>query len=403
MTRLFATACVVLVMLIGNAQAQSGVTLLPDRLREGDGITRTVKLEARVDAGASVSISVSYSSDPASGNVDFIPKFVVQDNGGDDKDSQKGKIRLVLPKDFDQIGVYTIAVEGTNRSIVKLVHERNNSSYFRQFAEWLVGAAGGGQRNGLDPKSAAERIEAAIKTSSQDKLAIRTVLLPAVGETIKSASLSVRITSAVMPAWSPQGNDLAVSAWRNEKWVIAAYKIEQTGDGIELWQWNSGKGKSNDFSPAWSPNGDAIAFVRLSEDRKSDIWILELDQDLHPKSESQFTSFGNVQAVLGWDKDLGLLFETKSGTRQVWGLKTGVENASPTPLPDSYSSTKGSAPLRQTVIYAEEFKSPPPLSVVYEINSNKRRTLILGATCWYRWPTVSRDEKLLALESECRR
>lgn len=397
--RLVVAACVVLITLTSDAQTQS-VVIMPDRLREGDGKTRDITLSARVAEGARVNIAVSYSADPASSPVDFIPKFAVQDNGQGDRDAQSGNVRVVLPKAFNQLGVYTIVVEGNT---FKLVHERNNSSFLRQLAERLIAAAGGGQRNLMERHSAVERIIEVNKTSGQDKLAIWTAPLPPVGETIKRQSLTLRISSAVMPAWSPKGDDLACSAWRNEKWVIAAYSIKQDGDGVELWQWNPNKDKSSDFSPAWSPNGDAIAFVRLNTDLQSDIWILELDKNLRPRKEVKVTSFGNVQAVIGWDKDLGLLFETKSGTRQMWAMKPGAANSSPTPLSDGYSSVRGSAPLRQTLIYAKENESPPPNSVIHEMNSSNDWPLLTGDFCWYRWPTVSRDEKWLALESDCPR
>jgi WD40-like Beta Propeller Repeat len=401
LTRLFVAACVVLITLTGNAQVQS-VKISPNRLREGDGKTRNILIEAAVAEGALVNISVSYSADPQSAPVDFTPKFVVQDNGPEDRDSQKGNIRLLLPRAFDQLGVYTIVVEGQT---FKVVHERNNSSYLRQFAEWLVSGAGDGERRGKG-RSALERILDASKTSRQDNFAIWTAPLPPVGESIKKGSLTVKINAAVMPAWSPKGNDLACSAWRNGRWVIAAYTIKPDGDGIESWQWNQQKDKSSDFSPAWSPNGDAIAFVRLNEDQKSDIWILELDKNLRPAREMKATSFGNVHAVLGWDKDLGLLFETKTGTRQIWALKpaTGTAKASPTPLSDDYGFVSAGAPLRQTVIYAEENDSPPPVSVIHEVNSSKKDwTLLTGDRCSYRWPSISHDEKWIALESDCPR
>jgi len=398
LTLLIVASCIALIMLTSEAQSQS-VLIRPDRLREGDGKTRDITLEAQVANGARVSISVSYSADPASSLVDFIPKFLVQDNGGEDRDSQGGKIRLVLPKAFNQLGVYTIVVDGKP---LKLVHERNNSSYFRQVAEWLIAAAGGGQRTGLESKSALERIIEIIKTSDQEKLAIWTAPLPTVGEPIKPQSLTVKINSAVMPAWAPKGNDLACSAWRNGKWVIAAFSIKQEGAEVELWQWSPNKDQSSDFSPAWSPNGDAIAFVRLTGDRQSDIWILELDKNLRPRKEVKATSFGNVQAVLGWDKDLGLLFETKSGTRQMWAMKPSA-NSSATPLSDSYNSVRGSARLRQTLIYARENESPPPFSEIHEMNSSNDWILFNGDFCWYRWPSVSRDEKWIALESDCPR
>jgi len=395
--RLLVVSCFVVITPTGDAQTLS-VLISPDQLREGDGKTRNVAVQVRDATGGRVNISVSYNADPASPAVDFIPKFAVQDNGADDRDSQTGNIRVILPKAFDQLGVYTIVVEGRS---FKLVNERNNSSYFQQLADWLVRAAGGGRRAGFERKSAAERIIEAIKSNGQDKLAIWTAPLPAVGEELKAKSLSVG--SAVMPAWSPKGSDLACSAWRNEKWVIAGYTIKENGDGIELWQWNPRKDKSSDFSPAWSPNGAAIAFVRLNENRQSDIWVLELDKNLRPAKEAKVTSFGNVQAVLGWDKDLGLLFETKNGTSQMWAIKPGAAKTAPTPLSDVYSSVRGRAPVRQTLIYAEENDSPPPKAVIVEMNSSKSWNLLIGSFCSYHWPSVSHDEKWLALDSDCPR
>jgi len=391
-------ACVVLTTITGAAQAQS-VSIVPNHLREGDRKTRNVTITARgVPDGARVNISVSYSADPSSAAVDFIPQFAVQDNGPGDRDSQSGNILVVLPKAFAQLGAYTIVVGGQS---FKVVHERNNSSYLRQWAEWLIGAAGGGERGGLKGPSALQRIVNTSKTSRQDKFAVWTTPLPPVGESIKAKSLTARINSAMMPAWSPKGNDLACSAWRDGRWVIAGYTIKENGDGVELWQWNPNKDKSSDFSPAWSPNGDAIAFVRLSEDQKSDIWILELDKNLRPGKEVRATSFGDVQAVFGWDKDLGLLFETKTATRQVWALKPGAK-ADSTALDDFYSSVKGTAPLRKTLIYPEESDSPPPNSEIHEKNSTQAWTLLTGDFCWYRWPAISHDEKWLALDSDCR-
>jgi len=401
LTRLFVAACVVLISLTGNAQAQS-VVIRPNSLREGDGKTRDITIEARVADGARVNISVSFSADPASAPVDFISTFVVQDNGPEDREQQSGTIRLVLPKPFNQVGVYTIVVE---RQTFKVVNERNNSSYLQQIAEWLISGIRGGERN-LERPSALERIVAVSKTNSQEKSAIWTAPLPPVGDEIKKASLTVRINSAVMPAWAPRGNELACSAWRNGKWVIAAYTIKQDGAGVELWQWNQQKDKSSDFSPAWSPNGDAIAFVRLNDDQKSDIWILQLDKNLRPGKETKSTSFGNVQAVLGWDKDLGLLFETKTNTRQMWAIKppAGAAKSSPTALPDTYGYVRASAPLRQTLIFAEENKSPPPVSVIHEVNSSKKDwTLLVGDFCAFRSPSISHDEKWIALESDCPR
>ena len=378
---------------MGQAQAQL-VTVRPDRLREGDGKTRNVTIEA---AGTQLSVAVTYTSDPGSSAVSFIPKLVVQDNGSDDRNPEGGKIRVVLPKAFDRTGLYIIQIEETG-SVLRLVHEPNNSSYFRQFVDWLVGGAGSGQR-GSARLTALERITEANKNGSQEKFAIWTAPMPAIGEQIDTESPKLTIKSALMPAWSTKGNDIACSAWRGGRWVIAAYSINRSGNAVQLWQWISRNNSGSDFSPAWSPTGDAIAFVRLSGDGRSDIWIVELDRSQRPKRELKITNLGNVQAVLGWDKELGILFETKSeATRQVWASKP-VHS----PLDDTYSLVRGSAPIRGTLVYARE-NDGHPASVIYEMTSTgKPSPLLISDTCSHRWSTISHDEKWIAFEFDCPR
>lgn len=401
LTSITLAAFLSLITLAGQTYAQS-VSIRPDRLREGDGKTRSVTLEASVTPGARLNISVNYTPNPSAVTTVLIPGFVVQDNGSEDRNPQDGNIRLVLPRAFDKTGVYTIQVEET-RSVLRLVHEPNNNSYVRQFVDWLVSAAGSGER-GSERKSAAERIAEAIKTGGQDKIAIWTAPMPAQGEMLDQQSLNLRIKSAAMPAWSPKGSSIACSAWRSGKWMIAAYNFRETGEAIELWQWSGPNDGRSDFSPAWSPDGDAVAFVRLNKDQRSDLWILQLDRNDRPKKEIKFTKLGNVQAVLGWDKDLGIVFETKSDStsRQLWALKPTL-TATATPLSDAYNMLRGGAPLRGTLIYTQENESPP-VSVVYEMNSSgKRSPLLVGNFCSYRWPTVSHDEKWLAFEYNCPR
>ena len=397
-------AAVAFISLAGQTRAQQPA-VSPNRLREGDGKTRNITLNASVNPGASLSVAVSYSSGPNASNTGFIPKFSVQDNAKDDRNSQDGKISLVLPKAFDKTGVYIIEV-GEPRSILRLVHEPNNTSYFRRFVDWLVGAAGTGRR-GSESQSALERIEEFTNDKNQDKVAIWTTPMPAVGQAIAPESLRLRIRSAVMPAWSRSGNSLAASAWRNGKWVIASYAINRAGSATQIWQWNSSVPRVGDFSPVWSPKGDGVVFVRLDQDRKSDIWILELGRNRRPKKEIRVTHIGNVQAVVGWDKDLGIVFETKSqiedhsSFRQLWALKPTVPTVQITPLSDEYNVVRGTAPLRRTLIYGEENEGPP-ISALYEMDSTgKSWPLLFEESCTHRWPTVSHDEKWLAFESDC--
>lgn len=400
---------VALISFTAEVRAQS-VVITPDRLVEGDGNTRNITLEATVVPGAQLTITVSYSSGPTVPVPGFIPRFSVRDNSSDDKDPRDGRIRLVLPKPFENKGVYVIEVESP-RTILRLVHASSGSSYLGQFVHWFASAAG--MERGSGRKSARERIEEVTKNQTQDRLAIWTAPLPAIGDEIRQDARDLKIRAAVMPSWSRSSNQLACSAWRNGRWTITGYTINPTGAAAQLWQWSSRIEQASDFSPAWSPNDDAIAFVRLTQDRKSDIWILQLDRNQQPKREVKLTNIGNVQAVLAWDKDLGLVFETKAeqagepSWRQIWATKaTAAETGGkiqPSPLSDSYNVVTGAAPVRQTLIFAQENEGPP-ISVLFEINpSGKRWPLLMGDFCSYKWPTVSHDEKWLAFDFDCPR
>ena len=404
MIRIFIATCVCLIGIVGQAAAQS-VRILPDRLREGDGLTRNITVEAKVDPGTQLSIAVNYSSDPSATPASFIPKFSVQDNSNEDRSPQDGKISLILPRPFDRTGVYIIEIdEPKTRLTKKVVYEPNNSSYVRQFVDWLVSAAGGGERrDGHD--SALERIKELTTNKDQDKVAVWTAPMPEAGQDI--GQKSPKIQSALMPSWSRNGNYLACAAWRNGKWLLAAYAINRAGVATQLWQWNSPIPGVSDFSPAWSPKGDGVVFVRLDRDQKSDIWVLEFDRNRRPKKEIRVTTIGNVHAILGWDKDLGILFETKTtidgypSLRHVWALKPTVPNAQIVPLADEFNLIQGVAPLRRSVFYIEE--KVAPMSTVFEVNSNGKRPILIEESCSHRWLTVSSDERWIAFDSDCPR
>jgi hypothetical protein len=399
MMRLFIATCVCLIGIVGQAGAQSFM-MEPDRLREGDGKTRDVALRATVTPGATLSVAVGYKSDPSASATNFIPKFSVKDNASEDSNPQDGNIRLVLPRKFEKIGVYVIEIDEP-RLVLSLVYEPNNSSYFGQFVDWLVKAAGGGVRGGSD--TALKRIQELTNNKDQDKVAVLTVPVPAAGQEIERKMLKLNIRSALMPSWSMNGTYLACSAWRNEKWLIAGYAINGAGVATELWQWKSSIPGVSDFSPAWSPQGDGIVFVRLDQDQKSNIWALELDRSRRPRKETKLTTIGNIQSILGWDKDLGILFETFEGNgsfRQVWALKLTVPKTQVTPLSDEYGQLRGAAPRRRSVFYIDE-KDSPPMSRLYEVNSQDKLKILTEQNCSHRWLAVSSDERWLAFDSNC--
>ena len=397
--------CVCLVGFVGHAAAQS-VVVRPDQLREGDGQTRSIVLTVKVDAGAQVSVAVNYTSDPNNGSSTFIPRFTVQDNANNDRSPQAGIIELLLPKSFERTGVYIIEVDKPDaRLSLKLVHEPDNSWSVRRFFERLIAAAGGGDRH-PNPESVLERIEEVTKNNEQEQVAVWIAPVPVAGQELKRASLKPIVKSALTPSWSKTGNYLVCSAWRNGKWTLAAFTVNRVGRATPLWQWSTNVTGVTDFSPVWSPNGDAIAFVRVDSDHKSDIWLLELDRNRRPKREKKVTNFGNVQAISVWHAELGILFEAKTelenrpDIQHLWAIKTPVANAQPILLADEFELMRGEAPRRQSVFYLEDRKGPP-WSVLYEANANGKFRVLLDESCAHRGLVVSSDERWIAFDSNC--
>lgn len=392
---------------MGQAAAQS-VVVRPDQLREGDSQTRSITLTVNVDAGAEVSVAVNYTSDPSKGSSSFIPRFTAQDNANNDRSSQAGRIELVLPKKFERTGVYIIEVDKPDvRLTLKLVHAPYNSWSFLRFFESLIVAAGGGDRDrDPNPESVLERIEVVNKNNEQEQVAVWIAPVPPAGQEINRASLKPIVKSAFTPSWSKTGNYLVCSAWRNGKWTLAAFTVNRIGRATPLWQWSSNVPAVTDFSPVWSPNGDAIAFVRVDSDHKSDLWLLELDRNRRPKREKKVTNFGNVQAISAWHADLGILFEAKTelenrpDIQHWWAIKSPSPDAQPILLADEFELIRGMASRRRSVFYLE-YRKGPPWSVLYEAKANGKFRVLMDESCAHHGLAVSSDERWIAFDSNC--
>jgi len=80
------------------------------------------------------------------------------------------------------------------------------------------------------------------------------------------------------PAWSADGEQLAFVSTRNQKHEI--WIIDSTGKNERFF--------TSGFLPAWSPDGRKLAFTRSDAKRRRQIWIIGVDG----KGERQLTSEG---------------------------------------------------------------------------------------------------------------
>jgi hypothetical protein len=401
----FPLVLLLLVMSISNGEGVASISVRPNHLVENDGRTRNITLEAEVSPGEVLRLSVDFASNSNADTESFIQSFIVQDNGPKDSNAEPSKIRLILPKPFDRVGIYYIRVDEAGTSI-EIVHQTDNRSTIKRFADWLIGSAGSGQRSGDASESASDRLD-----ERPGATGVWTALMPQDDKAIDEKMLQLRFPSAMMPAWAPAGENLICSIWDRDKWILAAYKMNQNGQFSEQWKHSIQSIQGSDGSAAYAPEGNAVAFLRKSADGKSDIWILRLARDGHPESESKVTNLGRVLEILGWDKDLGILFEVEkrladtSRVTQLWSMKvtTGKQLSfgRQSPLPSPYRLLRGSAPQRQTIIDAIQNQSQP-VSVVYEMKANgERHSLLTGNDCSYRRPTLSSSGKWLAFDSDC--
>jgi serine/threonine protein kinase len=119
------------------------------------------------------------------------------------------------------------------------------------------------------------------------------------------------------PAWSPDGNRIAFTSLRNERAHIFIYNFVD-GSLQEVSDTHL-----SDMQPAWHPNGRQLAFVRTTY--YNHIWIMS-DRGL---TQFQFSTSGNVNdAFPVWSPDGKSLFFTRSQESPTipWLLKLDLED-----------------------------------------------------------------------------
>ena len=124
------------------------------------------------------------------------------------------------------------------------------------------------------------------------------------------------------PSWSPQGDRVAVAEFNptDEKFSIAL--IEDDGAGRTRYV----VGNERLSSPAWSPSGSAIAFIREIKGNH-DLWLLDI-----PSGEERQLTFHpdlDTQPSFSADGNSIVFVSRRSGSLQLWTLRLD-EPASPT-------------------------------------------------------------------------
>jgi dipeptidyl aminopeptidase/acylaminoacyl peptidase len=100
------------------------------------------------------------------------------------------------------------------------------------------------------------------------------------------ANKQPELMDATMPAWSPDGKQIAFASNRDGDWDI--YRVD--ADGVQNLTDNRGEG--SDLAPSWSPDGSRIAYA-TKRDGDFDIWTMASDgtDDQPLTTGSGFDSF----------------------------------------------------------------------------------------------------------------
>ncbi len=135
------------------------------------------------------------------------------------------------------------------------------------------------------------------------------------------------------PVWSPDGNWIVVP--RRESRAVRAALVRvsvATGRATPIGPPRPEAAKQTDATPALSPDGRTLAFVRGLNVFAGDIWALPLTKDLDPAGEPvQLTKEGWTATQLAWTPDgKRIVFSTGGGG---WSASPGlmVIPASPAP------------------------------------------------------------------------
>lgn len=136
------------------------------------------------------------------------------------------------------------------------------------------------------------------------------------------------------PAWSPDGQTIAFVSERDDNHHI--YLMDSDGKN----QRRLTKSNMTELEPAWSPDGTMIAFVSSEGMLRSNIYVVNLDgTDLHPLTSE--TVGYNENPVWSPDGTLIAFWSDRTGNHEIFSIKldgTGLVNLTNHPAADENPS-----------------------------------------------------------------
>jgi hypothetical protein len=365
-----------------------------------------VSVAGRTEVDKAISINVYYWAAGlpfGSAPETVLENFDIRDGSNIDLDPRAGPVKATLPAEFFQrAGQYLITLasgSGQFPVVRDIGIGADDSGWFFAVAESLVNAAGSGFRGEVQDRLS--------NHGSTDVVLwpITTKDLPRSRDEVKHA-----ITHAMMPSWSPDGKRLAAALWRNERWVIGAFMIEDPGAAQPLWEWPGGHTHSDDFSPTWSPGGKHLAFLRRTSSGSCDVWLIELDDGGRPTAERQITHSALIEQIVGWNDESQLLLKLREegdhpapASEFLWSVKIAKDQPTasltlvPNALPSEWLLATKLSDTEKIVSLAAGATS---VSQLFLISQDALPVQVLeGETVADRWPAVSPTGRFLAFDS----
>lgn len=150
-------------------------------------------------------------------------------------------------------------------------------------------------------------------------------------------------TQGQYPAWSPEGDRIAFMSARDGSKDI--YTMNTDGSNVvQITDHSAG-----DFRPTWSPDGTRIAF-RSQRNSNNDIWIVDADGN----NLQQVTTHSSVDIFPEWSPDGSeIIFESRrTGADEIWAISTDGSNPRQITTGGTFASHPDWSPDNTQVVYS---------------------------------------------------